>query len=211
MRAFIRNRLSRVAVPKGLAGRIQATLREAEPRQALFRWPRLWQISLVATSVAVLLLVALGWWFLSPSTPGPDLLAELATAHLIFGQDDTLLEVSGTQAAMQTWFQDQVSFPVTIPDLPGYTRLGGRIVVVNGQRAIQLIYENEPVEQYVSLLYFEAPLIEQSSLKSAGPFKVGQSGDTAIVAWSSEQIAAALVAEQPAAKLLQLAEQIGNK
>jgi anti-sigma factor RsiW len=211
LRAFVRDRLSRVAVPNDLAERISATLRESKSHQSLFSWPRLWRLSLVVTSLAVLLFLGLGWWFLSPPTRGPVLVAELATSHLLFAQDDKMLEVAGTQAEIQRWFQDKVSFPVITPDLPEYTLLGGRLVTVNGRRAAQLIYENELVEQYLSLLYFEAFLNEQRDLKPAGRFKVGQYGNTAIVAWTTEQVPRALVADQPVANLLRLAEQIGNK
>lgn len=212
MRALVRHQLSRVTVPEGLTGRIHTTIQETKkPRQFLFPWPKLWQMPLVAASLAVLLLLALGWWFLFPPARTSDLLADLATSHNLFAQDDSLLEVSGTQAAIQFWFHDKVSFPVMIPNLPEYTLLGARLATVNGQRAAQLIYENERMKQYISLLYFEAPLIEQPSLKPADPFKVLQYGDTAIVAWSGEQTSMALVANQPAADLLRLAEQIGNK
>lgn len=211
MRAFVRGRLSRVTAPEGLAGRIQTRLREGKPRQAMFHWPRLWQIPLVATSLALLLLLVLGWWLLFPSPPSSDLMAELATPHLLFAQDDNLLEIAGTQMAIQSWFQDKVSFPVMIPDLPEYTLQGGRLVAVNRRRAVQLIYENERVKQYLSLLYFESPLLQQSSLKPASSFKVGQYGNITIVSWSDGQTSMALVANRSADHLLRLAEQMGNK
>jgi anti-sigma factor RsiW len=212
MRAFVRNQLSRVAIPEGLANRIQTTIREAKTGQTLFRWSRLWRIPMVAASLAGLVLLAVGWYFLPPPTPGPGLEAELAISHLLFAQDETLLEISGTQAEIQAWSQDKVSFLVMTPDLPHYTFLGGRIVAMNGQRAVQLVYENEPVSQYLSLLYFEAPLSKQRNLKPAGgPFRVGQYGETTVVTWPGEQALMALVANKPVAELLRLAEQIGNK
>src|SRR5262245_5353587 len=115
MRTFVHNRLNRMTVPEGLAGRIGATIRETQPRQTLFRWPRLWPLSLAAATLAALLLLVLGWWFLSPPTPGPNLGAELALAHHLFAQDETLLEVTGTQAEIQGWFQDKVPFLVMTP------------------------------------------------------------------------------------------------
>ena len=171
--------------------------------------------------LAMLVLAVGGGWLAASWTgaPAADLGYELATQHALFAQDDQLLEVRGGAAAIQAWFGKRVPFPVTMPDVPGYKLEGGRLVAIGGQRAAQLVYEQEDTQRYVSLIHFrgtssihfQGSTIVPFGLNEPGRFATGRHGDLAFVAWSAAAggaVRSALVARLPVADLAALARQL---
>lgn len=203
VRRLVRQRASQVHAPPDLARRIRLALPVAEPAP---RW--VWPRPLVALSMG---LVALAFVLVAlvanrPVAPSPDLAAQLAAQHTLFAHDDDLLEVSGDGAV--EWLQARVAFPVVAPDVPGYEFQGGRLAALEGQRAVQLIYEQEATKRYVTLLLFD-PLGPLARLRRPNaPPLVEQRGQAAVLAWSGQNTRVALVSEMSVADLQRLAAQI---
>ncbi len=208
MRTLVRNRLAPVTAPRRLAGRIHTAIRDAGPAQAEPRRFDPGRLSLLVAALAVLLVMVLPTWLATSSAPRLSLAAELATPHLLFAQDDTLLEVTGNPESIQAWFSSKVPFLVATPTLPGFELQGGRLISVAGRRAAQVIYERESAVQYVSLVYYDAPPGDAAGLKPSGPFGVGQYARANVVTWVGSHSRVALVGELSAVDLLRLAGQV---
>jgi anti-sigma factor RsiW len=232
LRTVVRVRLAAVAMPPlDLAGSVRASLEAREPAIAHApaatpaaprsgpttersrRWaglPRLNYGLAGAIGVAVLVF-AMGGWMLRtalPATPGADIAGDYATQHLLFARDDQLLEVQGDATAVARWFRDRLPFPVVAPTMPGYELQGGRLVAIDGQRAAQVVYENEATKRYVSLILAPSTTRAPQGLRSSGSYRVGRRGDVAVVTWPASGIRMALVAPLSESELVGLAKQL---
>ncbi|MFN8590297.1 MAG: zf-HC2 domain-containing protein [Thermomicrobiales bacterium] len=164
------------------------------PRVAVFVGP--------ALAAILLLLVVSG-----PMTVQPTAAADFTAAHFLFAQDESLFDVSGGAAQVEQWFREKAGLEVSAPDLVGWTLTGGRLVVINGQPAAQLIYEAEP-DAYLSVLRYRTGA-SPGALASdvVNPTLIRESG-AGVVSWSRGDAGTAIVAALPDRELRQIAETI---
>jgi anti-sigma factor RsiW len=208
VRAMIRTRLQDVPLPPNLTNRIREQIvgPNAESVHATSAFPRRHSVLMLAAA-SIALMVVVVWVALRVMDTGPEaapsvLARELAATHAIFAHDDSLLDVSGDQSAIVSWFADRVSFQIATPTIPGYELKGARLVTVDGRPAAQVVYEDEPTRRYVSLLTFEEP---SGMSLHADTFTSWMQRDIAIVIWFDAGLVHALVTGIARAEALSLA------
>lgn len=67
----------------------------------------------------------------------------LAGKHIVYFTPTPVLDVSGDAAEIDSWFQSRISWPVTVPDLPGWQLVGGRLGEFHHQPMVFLLYEGD--------------------------------------------------------------------
>ncbi len=113
-----------------------------------------------AAAAAVVFLALAGYgvrWYSSQQSRDPDRLAqEFIRDHLHYlpGREQI---VSASPQEVEKWFQGQVDFPVSVPQVPGAALEDARICTIAGRKAALLHYRHEPDDTLVSLFVAEGP------------------------------------------------------
>lgn len=152
-------------------------------------------------AILLLLMVA------SPVTGETTAAADLSAAHFLFAQDESLFDVTGDAPVVARWFQDKAGLAVAVPDLADWTLSGGRLIVINGRPAAQLIYEAEP-DTYLSVLRYPAPAAPGIFHWDMGNPIVMREQGAGVISWTDGDTGTAIVAALPDQELRQLAETI---
>lgn len=151
------------------------------------------------------------WLLVRVTTPvsgvSPEMPANLAAAHALFAQDESLLDVAGGSEAVRAWLRSEVGLAVSIPNLAGYELAGGRLIVLDGKPVAQLVYESAADEDYVSFLrYQDQDRAAASAADDRSPdVQIVTRGTTAVASWMVGGQRAALVAALPEPELRRLA------
>src|SRR4051794_37478852 len=157
----VRERLTDVAVPPVPGDRLKASIASESVVPA--REPAQLRTSPVLLRlVAVLGPVLVGLWLLArliapgsvAEVPG-DLQAQMTVTHLLYAQDTSKLDVAGDATVVSDWFRNKGGLIVSVPTLQGFLLRGGRLVLLDGDPAAQLVYQADPGGAYLSLLRFE--------------------------------------------------------
>jgi anti-sigma factor RsiW len=214
IRRAVRERLSDVAIPAGLQDRLKAAIASESPAPA--REPVTLRTSpTVLRLVAVLGPVLVGLWLLArliapglgTEVPG-DLQAEMTVTHLLYAQDTSKLDVVGDATAVSDWFRNKGGLNVSVPNLKGFLLRGGRLLLLNGDPAAQIVYQADPGGAYVSLLRFEDYGETLSGAQVTDGIATKRDGLTSIATWIDGEDRTVLIGEVPVTALLQLAEDL---
>ena len=192
------------AAPAGLADRVRASLDRADADQPVGAPPRLVAVPATvaatprrqfdargwAAFVAALVLLVGGVALLGARTGGGESGAGLETVaqHRLFAQDESLLDVTGSQEAIAAWLGNHLAFGVPTPEVPGYELLGARLVTEQGQPAAQLVYERGEDSSYLSLICAPARPGDAPPSTTAGT--------TATYSWDAGTLGCTLVADR---------------
>lgn len=216
IRQAVRERLTDVAIPPGLQDRLRAALASESTSRTPAREPvtlRSWPV--VLRLVAVLGPVLVGLWLLArliapgaaTQVPG-DLETEMTVTHLLYAQDTSKLDVVGDAATVSDWFLNKGGLIVSVPDLDGFLLRGGRLLLLNGDPAAQIVYQADPGGAYLSLLRFEdyGQTLEDAQITDGIATK--RAGLTSIATWVDGEDRTVLIGEVPVSVLLSLAEDL---
>lgn len=154
VRGLLRGPVARVGVPAALRGRIAKALDQEPPDRArggnrLLAMPRpsrsfwLGVFSGVGGSAVA---AVLGFLFLAPLLNSP-LPGELAANHIRSLMSAHLIDVVSTdQHTVKPWFAGRTDVSPEVADFArqGYRLLGGRVEVLDHQRAAVLVYQHGP-------------------------------------------------------------------
>ena len=192
------------AAPAGLADRVRVSLDRADADQPVGAPPRLVAVPATvaatprrqfdargwAAFVAALVLLVGGVALLGARTGGGESGAGLETVaqHRLFAQDESLLDVTGSQEAIAAWLGNHLAFGVPTPEVPGYELLGARLVTEQGQPAAQLVYERGEDSSYLSLICAPARPGDAPPSTTAGT--------TATYSWDAGALGCTLVADR---------------
>ena len=192
------------AAPAGLADRVRVSLDRADADQPVGAPPRLVAVPATvaatprrqfdargwAAFVAALVLLVGGVALLGARTGGGESGAGLETVaqHRLFAQDESLLDVTGSQEAIAAWLGNHLAFGVPTPEVPGYELLGARLVTEQGQPAAQLVYERGEDSSYLSLICAPARPGDAPPSTTAGT--------TATYSWDAGTLGCTLVADR---------------
>ena len=131
------------SAPASLRRKIRADILEVAPAPAVSQ-PHLWHWLAAA---AAFLLLALAGWKVSPQLRSNDYQAEFAEeiveAHQHSLQPGHLTSIASSDPqAVQTWFQGQLKFELSIRDFAnaGFALQGGRVDQVYGRTVAALVY-----------------------------------------------------------------------
>src|SRR5215207_6290276 len=134
LRGMVRERLTAVAPPPGLRGRLSSALAaeavapRADARGLQSTFPIRLVVLLGPALAALWLVVALP---VPAARSSADLTRELAATHTLFAHDESLLDVAGDAATVTTWIRDEVGLQVSAPEIATYTLAGGRLIVLD--------------------------------------------------------------------------------
>ena len=192
------------AAPAGLADRVRVSLDRADADQPVGAPPRLVAVPATvaatprrqfdargwAAFVAALVLLVGGVALLGARTGGGESGAGLETVaqHRLFAQDESLLDVTGSQEAIAAWLGNHLAFGVPTPEVPGYELLGARLVTEQGQPAAQLVYERGEDSSYLSLICAPARPGDAPPSTTAGT--------TATYSWDAGALGCTIVADR---------------
>ncbi len=166
-RARFRARMRQVQAPVSLRARVHQHIAEERSLSPQAWWSSLrewllspWRVprwALVVYTLLVVLLVGTGTW-LSQQPLGGDVphtvYRKLAGKHRVYVYPSPLVDVTGSPDEIATWFTERTSWPVTVPDLPNWTLVGGRVGEFHHQPTLHLIYRQDG--RYISLILFAA-------------------------------------------------------
>ena len=203
-RQRVRAAFAATAAPAGLADRVRASLDRADADQPVGAPPRLVAVPATvaatprrqfdargwAAFVAALVLLVGGVALLGARTGGGESGAGLETVaqHRLFAQDESLLDVTGSQEAIAAWLGNHLAFGVPTPEVPGYELLGARLVTEQGQPAAQLVYERGEDSSYLSLICAPARPGDAPPSTTAGT--------TATYSWDAGALGCTIVADR---------------
>ncbi len=203
-RQRVRAAFAATTAPAGLADRVRASLDRADADQPVGAPPRLVAVPATvaatprrqfdargwAAFVAALVLLVGGVALLGARTGGGESGAGLETVaqHRLFAQDESLLDVTGSQEAIAAWLGNHLAFGVPTPEVPGYELLGARLVTEQGQPAAQLVYERGEDSSYLSLICAPARPGDAPPSTTAGT--------TATYSWDAGALGCTLVADR---------------
>ena len=203
-RQRVRAAFAATAAPAGLADRVRVSLDRADANQPVGAPPRLVAVPATvaatprrqfdargwAAFVAALVLLVGGVALLGARTGGGESGAGLETVaqHRLFAQDESLLDVTGSQEAIAAWLGNHLAFGVPTPEVPGYELLGARLVTEQGQPAAQLVYERGEHPSYLSLICAPA--------RPGDPPPATTAGTTATYSWDAGALGCTLVADR---------------
>jgi len=120
LRGMVRERLTAVAPPPGLRGRLSSALAaEAVAPRVDARGPQspfpIRLVALLGPALAALwLVVALA---VPAARSSADLTRELVATHTLFAHDESLLDIAGDAATVSTWFRDTAGVEVSAAEL----------------------------------------------------------------------------------------------
>ena len=117
-----------------------ATLSPAAPRIPAWRW--------LAVAAAIVIVVGLSWFsWLRPikdsASTAPFTVAEIIDAHVRSLQPGHLTDIASTdQHTVKPWFNGKLAFVPPVRDFAdqGFSLIGGRLDVLNGQNVAALVY-----------------------------------------------------------------------
>src|SRR5829696_730663 len=214
LRGMVRERLTVVAPPPGLRGRLSSALAaEAVAPRADARGPQ----STFPIRLVVLLGPALAalWLVVALAVPavrsGADLTRELAATHRLFAHDESLLDIAGDAATVSTWFRDTAGLQVSAPELDTYTLVGARLISLKGRPVAQLVYEGKPDEVYLSLVQFTDNGIDPNPMGLRNGFALSQEGPMSLVTWIAGEDRVVLIAAVPMDELRRLTEDLARR
>src|SRR5215216_1730469 len=214
LRRMVRERLTAVAPPPGLSGRLSSALAaEGVAPRADARGPRspfpIRLVALLGPALAALwLVVALA---VPAARSNADLPKELVATHTLFAHDESLLDIAGDAATVTTWFRDTAGLQVSAPELENYTLVGGRLITLQGRPVAQLVYEGKPDEVYLSLLEFTPNGTDPNPLGLRNGFTLSQEGPMSLVTWTAGGDRVVLIAALPVDELRRLAGDLARR
>lgn len=210
-RGEVRDQVAAVEPPPGLTNRLRATLAAEAPPALPAPQPRAsWRPTLARAAVLLAPLLLSMVLLLQVLLPARTMFAatqgDLGSAHALFARDDSLFDVAGDGAAVQSWFREHVGLQVVAPAIPGYGVAGGRLITVGGKPVAQVVYEDPSGDEYLS--YLRVPTQGVPGLLD--PFgrgmSVSTSGTITTVSWPEGAEQVAIVADLPQDALRKLAE-----
>ena len=204
-RQRVRAAFAAPAAPAGLADRIRASLDQADADSPpVGAPPRLVAVRPTAAATPRRRFDARGWAAFAAAlvllVGGAALLGarwgggasgvglETVAQHRLFAQDESLLDVTGSQEAIAAWLGNHLAFGVPTPEVPGYELLGARLVTEQGQPAAQLVYERGEHSSYLSLICAPA--------RPGDPPPATTAGTTATYSWDAGALGCTLVADR---------------
>lgn len=208
LRRAVRKQLIAPEPDPELRNRLQAIIAAKAAGPTVRTMPR---FAALPVRLAALLGPALAaiWLLVRVTTPVGGVLAEmpadLAAAHALFAQDESLFDVAGDSEKVRSWFRDEVGLDIATPNLAGYELAGGRLIVLDGKPAAQLVYESVPDESYVSFLRYQDREPVDGSGAQSGEIQLVTRGTMAVASWNDGNQHAALVAALPEPELRRLA------
>ncbi|MBI4607845.1 MAG: anti-sigma factor [Candidatus Rokubacteria bacterium] len=213
LRALVKTRLPRVAVPPELRARIRSALdADARPAyRAAYRTLTARPLRWAALPVAAVLLVALAFGLRAPRGPSlPPVVTELVAQHQMYSRLDTPAEfVSASRDTVAGWFRGRVRFQVAVPDFSpsGIRLVGARLSSLSDREVAYLLYEKG--RNLISLFAFAHRGFE---LPADGWIPVGESRfyvaevkGAEVVLWTQGEQAYALVSPLNREALLECA------
>lgn len=214
IRQAVREHLVNVSIPPAMQDRLKAAI-DSESGAPATEPVRLRTSPAVLRLVAVLGPVLVGLWLLArliaPGTgtvvPG-DLQTEMTVTHLLYAQDTSKLDVVGDEETVSDWFRNKGGLIVSVPNLKGFLLRGGRLLLVNGDPAAQLVYQADPGGAYLSLLRFEDYGESLTDAQITDGIATKRDGLTSIATWTEGEDRTVLIGEVPVSALLRLAEDL---
>jgi mycothiol system anti-sigma-R factor len=144
-------RQPRESAPPEFRARIRARIRRAARVAAI----RPWLVG-TAAAAAVFLVVSL----LPGFRPGPSLVTDLVSKHVIFAQIEQPAEfASQDPRAIETWFRERAGLRVTVSDYSpsGIRLVGGRLAEADDHKAAYVLYEKGHTLMSVFMVPAPAP------------------------------------------------------
>jgi anti-sigma factor RsiW len=215
MREIVRGHLTAVDTPPGLEDRLRASLATAPDSDARPQVvPRTPPVAL--RLVAVLALLVAGVWLLTRALvpqagPPASLRSEMTLAHALFAQDLSKLDVVGGPAVVASWFHDEAGFNVTIPQFPGFSLSGARLIVLDGQAVAQLVYQRDTDRAYLSMMRFKDRGVDLNDTETVDGYTVSQQGATSLITWLRGDDRIVLVGELTGAEIRSLADDLAPR
>jgi len=186
------------AAPASLRKKIHADLRPTAPTTAMSQ-PLLWHWLAAA---AVLLLLAIAGWRVSPVLRTDDYQAELAEeivdAHVHSLQPGHLTGISSSdEQAVKGWFKGRLTFALPARDFAndGFALEGGRLDVVEGRSVAVLVYARPG--------HLISVFIWPTRERDTSP-RIGSRQGYQWIDWRKGKIEFCAVSEAPTSDLLQL-------
>ncbi len=212
-RERFRARMRQVRAPSSLRADVAHLLQEASASPRPTSWwekvrswldvshqmPR-WAMALY-TALLIVLIVGTSWFVQQRPVPTGDVphtvFRKLAGKHNVYVYPTPLVDISGTPAEVAAWFQKRTSRAVTVPQLPGWALVGGRVGEFHHQPTLHLIYRQNG--QYVSLIVFvprddDFPPSSRRSLDGREVY-VGTAWEQPVILWREGGNGYALIGE----------------
>lgn len=216
LRSLVREQALAIQPPPALENRLRAALAGAPdpvasepPKKLTWLPPRaLWAAAILGPILVGMLLSRAAFPITATE---PDLQSQMIVAHALFAQDTSKLDVEGTASTVEAWFRDEAGLSVTVPEISGYLFSGGRLLIVEGQPAAQLVYRSIPDGLYLSLLRFADRGMNLGDMEKSDGFMVGQQGPTSIITWLSGDDRTVLIGESPSPALRQVADDLSAR
>jgi anti-sigma factor RsiW len=167
--------------------------RDAEPRRS---W--MWGVGLLAAALAAILLVPRVW--VQPDHAG----REILDSHLRSLLASNLVDVpSSDRHTVKPWFQGRLGFSPAVPDLSqdGFVLLGGRLEVIEQQRAAALVYKRR--EHVINLFIAEG--------RAAGTERSSQEQGYNVTSWTDRGLSYWAISDLNAQELSSFAHLIRAK
>lgn len=164
-----------------------------------------------ASLVALILLSGvIGWWLGSTGMPRPvtaglhsDLIRPALFAHQVYATDPLRpVEVSALQrTALNQWVSRRMHTELRAPDLSahGLTLIGGRLLPSSNRMAAQFMYRKIDGSHRTTLY------VRRFSSGGDTDFQYLEQGPLRVFYWVDHAMGYALIGEQPAARLIELA------
>src|SRR6185503_3567952 len=129
---------------------------------------------------------------------------EMTVTHLLYAQDTSKLDVAGDATTVSDWFRNKGGLIVSVPNLKGFLLRGGRLLLLNGDPAAQLVYQADPGGAYLSLLRFEDYGQTLTDAQVSDGVATRRDGLTSIATWTEGEDRTVLIGEVPVSALLKL-------
>ena len=111
-------------------------------------------------------------------------------------------------ATVSNWFREKGGLIVSVPTLDGFILRGGRLLLVEGDPAAQIVYQSDPGGAYLSLIRFEDYGETLTDAQVTDGIATKRDGLTSIATWTDDEDRTVLIGEVPVAALLKLAEDL---
>ena len=218
-RAFrerFRARMRRVHAPPALRADVERLLQKEKRRstsrllswwESILAWLRTsqpmprWALVLY-TALIVFLIGGTSWLIQQRPTPPSDVphtvFRKLAGKHNVYVYPTPLVDITGTPAEVAAWFHNRTGRAVSVPQLPEWTLVGGRVGEFHHQPTLHLIYRQGA--QYLSVIVF-APRDEDfppssRRIVSGREVYVGTAWEQPVILWLEGDNGYALIGER---------------
>ncbi len=206
----LKQQLGSTGAPQSLRAAIRRQADVPQPQQVTRARPSTRMLALASAGGIALALLVLALVMLLRPDGGGTLVAELARAHRQLAQEPKRVQMQGNAVELSAWLGDRVQEQIKVPAPEGFSIVGARMEMVDGQSAGQILYQ--PANAPATSLFVWRGVFSTSNLAPAqvngGQFYVSTQAGETIVLWHEDQLNYACVGDESPEAMLALSARV---